>query len=116
MMEKNQVVPRRSRMDLWTPMEKSIYDAIQQVESAGTDVLLTEAIVHLNNAMRFASNWVDAKRTYVTKKRISEFEESLKTLENSEGISVEEYRLHKAATESTLADLKEELKTLTPNI
>jgi len=30
-------IPRRNRLDLNTPAEKAIYDAIQEVEKAGAD-------------------------------------------------------------------------------
>lgn len=54
-------IPRRIRLDLNTPAEKSIYDAIQEVEKAGADVKLTEAVILLGKAKDLVSDYVDSK-------------------------------------------------------
>lgn len=51
--------PRRNRIDLNTPAEKAIYDAMQAVEKVGADVRLTEAVVLLAKAKDLVSDFVD---------------------------------------------------------
>ena len=53
--------PRRSRLDLMTPAEKAIYDAMQEVEKAGADVRLTDAINLLSQARDKVADYVDGK-------------------------------------------------------
>lgn len=60
LMEQNET-PRRVRMDLWTPAEKAIYDAMQEVEKAGPDVRLTDAVILLKQAMDKVGDFVDGK-------------------------------------------------------
>ncbi len=50
---------RRNRLDLNTPAEKAIYDAIQEVEKAGADVRLTEAVNLLSKARGLVADYVD---------------------------------------------------------
>lgn len=52
---------RRSRLDLNTPAEKAIYDAMQEVEKLPADVKLTEAVTLLAKAKDLVSDFVDAK-------------------------------------------------------
>lgn len=52
-------VPRANRMDLWTPAERAIYDAVQVVESAGADLRLTDAVRFLGLAQRSVAAFVD---------------------------------------------------------
>lgn len=54
-------IPRRSRIDLNTPAEKAIYDAMQEVEKLPADVKLTEAVTLLAKAKDLVSDFVDAK-------------------------------------------------------
>lgn len=54
-------IPRRSRLDLNTPAEKAIYDAMQEVEKLPADVKLTEAVTLLAKAKDLVSDFVDAK-------------------------------------------------------
>lgn len=54
-------IPRRNRLDLNTPAEKAIYDAMQEVEKLPADVKLTEAITLLAKAKDLVSDFVDAK-------------------------------------------------------
>ena len=51
--------PRRIRMDLWTPAERAIYDAIQAVEEAGADERLTDAVILLGRAKDRVADYVD---------------------------------------------------------
>lgn len=53
--------PRRNRFDLFTPAEKSIYDAIQEVEKIGADPKLTDIVVMLSKAKDLLSDYVDDK-------------------------------------------------------
>ncbi len=52
-------IPRRNRLDLNTPAELSIYNAIQEVEKVGADVKLTEAVTLMAKAKELVSDWVD---------------------------------------------------------
>lgn len=52
-------IPRRNRLDLNTPAERAIYDAIQEVEKVGADVKLTEAVIKLNEARSLVADFVD---------------------------------------------------------
>jgi hypothetical protein len=54
-------IPRRNRLDLSTPAEKAIYDAMQEVEKLPADVKLTEAVTLLAKAKDLVSDFVDAK-------------------------------------------------------
>lgn len=47
-------------MDKWTPAEKAIYDAIQEVEKMGCDVKLTEAVTKLSEVQNCIADYVDA--------------------------------------------------------
>jgi len=51
--------PRRNRLDLNTPAEKAIYDAIQEVERVGAHEKLTEAVILLGKAKALVSDYVD---------------------------------------------------------
>lgn len=51
--------PRRNRVDLFTPAEKAIYDAVQEVEKAGADVRLTHAVIKLSEARDLVADFVD---------------------------------------------------------
>lgn len=51
--------PRRNRLDLNTPAEKAIYDAMQEVEKVGADVRLTEAVILLSKARDLIADYVD---------------------------------------------------------
>lgn len=53
--------PRRNRLDLNTPAEKAIFDAMQEVEMAGADVKLTEAVILLGKARNLVADYVDEK-------------------------------------------------------
>lgn len=52
-------IPRRHRMDQWTPAEKAIFDAVQVVEHAGADPRLTDAVRLLDDAQRAVADFVD---------------------------------------------------------
>lgn len=51
--------PRRNKLDELTPAEKAIYDAIQEVEKVGADVLLTDAVILLGQAKDKVADYVD---------------------------------------------------------
>ena len=51
--------PRRNRLDLNTPAEKAIYDAIQEVEKVGADTRLTGAVIKLSEARNLVADFID---------------------------------------------------------
>lgn len=53
-------IPRRNRLDLNSPTELAIREAMMFVEKAGADPLLTEAIVLLGQAREKVSDFVDS--------------------------------------------------------
>jgi hypothetical protein len=61
-MEPTKDLPRRIRMDLWTPAERAIHDALQEVEKAGAHPLLTKATMLLSDAQRAVADFVDGKQ------------------------------------------------------
>lgn len=52
-------VPRRIRLDLNTPAELAIRNAMHEVEKAGADLKLTEAIVLLDKARALVADYVE---------------------------------------------------------
>jgi hypothetical protein len=52
-------IPRRNRLDLCTPAELAIYDAVQAVEKAGAHPLLTDAVNLLAQAREKVADYVD---------------------------------------------------------
>lgn len=52
-------VPRRNRLDLFTPAEKAIYDVVQAVEAVGADTRLTRAVILLGEARDLVADFVD---------------------------------------------------------
>jgi len=54
-------IPRRNRVDLFTPAEKAIYDALHEVEKMEADVRLTEASDLLIKAQKLVADVVDEK-------------------------------------------------------
>lgn len=52
-------IPRRSRIDLMTPAELAIRNAMIAVEEAGAHPLLTEAVVMLGQAREKVADYVD---------------------------------------------------------
>jgi hypothetical protein len=53
---------RRNRLDLNTPAELSIYNAIQEVEKVGADIKLTEAVNMLSKARELVADYIDSKQ------------------------------------------------------
>lgn len=51
--------PRRNRLDLCTPAELAIFNAMQEVEKAGADVRLTTATMLLSEAKDCVADFVD---------------------------------------------------------
>lgn len=54
-------VPRRARIELFTPAEKAIYEAMQKIEEMPADVRLTDAVVLLQEAQNKVADFVDGK-------------------------------------------------------
>lgn len=52
-------IPRRIRIDLMTPAELAIRDAVIAVEEVGADPLLTEAVILLQRAREKVADFVD---------------------------------------------------------
>ena len=52
-------MPRRCRLDLNTPAELAIRAAVEAVEAAGCDSLLTEAVILLGEALDKVAFFVD---------------------------------------------------------
>ena len=52
-------IPRRMRVDLYTPAEKAIHDAIAEVEKAGAHTRLTDAVILLSQAKDAVADFVD---------------------------------------------------------
>jgi len=53
--------PRRNRLDLNTPTELAIHEAIQQIERMPANEKLTEAVVILIKAKSLVSDYVDSE-------------------------------------------------------
>lgn len=56
-MDKN--IPRRNRLDLNTPSEIAISNAMKEVEKAGAHPDLTEVVILLSKAKDLLSDYVD---------------------------------------------------------
>jgi len=54
-------IPRRARMDQWTPAEKAIQAAIDVVESMPADGRLTDAVIFLGKARERVADYVDGE-------------------------------------------------------
>lgn len=52
-------IPRRRRVDLYTPAETAIRNAIIAVEAAGADVRLTDAVMLLSQAAEKVADYVE---------------------------------------------------------
>lgn len=52
-------IPRRNRVDQWTPAEHAIDAAVQVVEALPADVRLTDAVVRLGEARNSVADYVD---------------------------------------------------------
>jgi hypothetical protein len=50
---------RRIRIDLWTPAERAIHEAMQAVERLPADVRLTDAVILLGQAQAKVADYVD---------------------------------------------------------
>jgi hypothetical protein len=58
-LEQAMEVPRRIRMDQWTPAEHAIQAAVDAVEVMGADERLTRAVILLADARRAVADFVD---------------------------------------------------------
>lgn len=54
-------IPRRARLDLNTKAELAIHNAVQEVEKAGADPKLTDAINLLQKARELVADYVDSQ-------------------------------------------------------
>ena len=54
-------VPRKCRLDLHTPAELAIRNAMAEVEKAGSSEQLTNAIIKLQEAFDLVADYVDHK-------------------------------------------------------
>jgi hypothetical protein len=52
-------IPRRCRVDQFTPAEAAIYAAMQVVEASGCDRRLSEAVMLLGKAREAVADFVD---------------------------------------------------------
>lgn len=62
-------IPRRNRIDKFTPAERAIYDAVQAVEAMAADVRLTDAVILLQAARDSVADYIDniwPSRRYVS--------------------------------------------------
>jgi len=55
----NGSISRRNRIDLHTPEEQAIREAMQKVEEMGADIRLTEAVILLGKAQNKVADYVD---------------------------------------------------------
>ena len=51
--------PRRARLDLMSPVERIIFDAVQEVEKVGAHPLLTDAVVLLDQARNKVADYLE---------------------------------------------------------
>lgn len=56
--------PRRMNLSLLTDAELSIFRAMQEVEKAGADERLTEAVILLDKAKNYVSDFVDGIKKF----------------------------------------------------
>lgn len=54
-------MPRRSRIDLHTPVEKDLRAAFVAIESLGADPLLTHAVNLIEKAHNLVADWLEGK-------------------------------------------------------
>lgn len=52
-------IPRRARLDQFTPAERAIYEAMKAVEDLPPDKRLTDAVVLLGRARDLVADFVD---------------------------------------------------------
>jgi hypothetical protein len=59
---KNEIneIPRRNRLDLNSPAEKLIYEAMVEVEELGADKRLTDAVTLLSQAKNLIADFIEA--------------------------------------------------------
>ena len=55
----DKAVPRRNRLDLNTPAELAIFNAIQEVEKIGADPKLTDIVISLGKTKDLLSDFID---------------------------------------------------------
>lgn len=62
---KDHEMPRRSRLDLNTPAELAIRNAVNEVEKVGADPILTQIVQLLNGARDYLSDFVDGNTSRI---------------------------------------------------
>lgn len=97
-------IPRRDRLDLFTPAERAIWDAVHVVEAAGADVRLTEAINLMHAARARVADFVDGVD------QVRQFREELERYRED----LEESERDVRKLESCNRALSEEVARLTP--
>ena len=63
-------VPRRMRLDLLTPNELLVYNVGQEVEKMGADVLLTDAVILLQQVREKLADYVEAKNAQLSEPKV----------------------------------------------
>lgn len=56
---KNNEIPRRIRLDLYTPAELAIRNAMQVIENMPADIRLTHAVSKLQQAKELVADFID---------------------------------------------------------
>jgi hypothetical protein len=56
---KSNKMRQRNRMDLWTPAELAIYNAMREVEKMPASVTLTNAVIKLSEAQNLVADYLD---------------------------------------------------------
>jgi len=64
--DKYSQIPRRNQLDLLTPAEMVIHQAIQAVEGSGAHPLLTDAVILLMQAKEKVADYVDLENKAIT--------------------------------------------------
>lgn len=54
-------IARRAQMQLWSPAERAIYNAMEEVEKMDADTRLTDAVILLGKAKDLVSDFIDNK-------------------------------------------------------
>ena len=62
-MSQENFIPRRNRLDLNTPAELAIHNAIQEIEKIGAHESLTRAQIYLTKAKNLVGDYIDEMDT-----------------------------------------------------
>lgn len=72
-MEKTNEIPRRNRIDLYSPAELAIRNAVLEIEKLQADVRLTNACDKLHEAKELVADFIDSNTVIDTLKPVSGF-------------------------------------------